>query len=460
MKKSNLTILIITYLLLSNTVSAQIHIKGNVEIDMNSGLFNCNFSLSNIPELENYSILLNKGMNIKFFKNNNNELINYSGHYDGQMQGEALVYTLDKGSEKYVPTEFQITYKGAFPVYKNEYSQFDYKGIIAFNGETIRATEQTKWYPVVYDIHNDKLLNSYTYDLTISLKGGNTIFINGTTPKKGIASHFVSKKAFPLLLFAGNYDFVESNGDYILNTSVSKESAMKIFSNIELIKSNLATNLKLKFTDNIYLINHTAINNRRKGSSWGFNTYPTFAFTGLDFNTIVNKEGRFSNYRYRYFGHEFGHNYFGNNVMSGNLSWFWLESFPEYLAYNIAEDLCGKEFLKQYLIEKLNTLKDEDEFIPLNEIINKNDIGNKYRYTLAPFMLKCFEDKFGRNKMNLVLKYLLEFTKNETLTIQHWKESSIRSGIKKEEFEEFEKEFIKNKKFKQNIINEIKKNYS
>jgi len=459
MKKNRLAKLVIVCMLVSSTISAQVHIKGQVEIDMTSGLVNCSFNLSNIPELKDYRILLNKGMNIKYFKNSQNQLINYNGHYDGIMQGEAIEYTFINDSIAHIPSEFHVTYKGAFPVYTDDLKELDYKGIIAFNDQTMRATEQTKWYPVIYDAANDKLINSYSYDLTVSITGGNTIFINGTAPKKGTTSRFVSKKARPLLLFVGNYDFIENKGDYILNTTVTKENSEKIFDNIAFIKSQLSKNLDIKFTDNIYLIRHKPLNKRREGSSWGFNTYPTFAFTGINFNDLVNEQGKFSNNYYRYFGHEFAHNYFGNNVISGKLSWFWLESFTEYLSYNIAEDICGTEYLKEVLIKRTENIKDAS-FIRLDKIQNRNEIGETYRYVLGPLMLKCFEDKFGRNKMNGVIKSLLEFTKSETLTLQHWKESAIKNGILKDEFEAFEANFIKNDKFKQNIIEEIRKNYN
>lgn len=446
-------------LLILTTVNAQIHIKGNVEIDMESGLINCDFNLTNIPNLEDYRILLNKGMNIKYFKDSNNQLIDYEGHYDGKIQGEGLEYKLNT-EKKFLPENFKIVYKGAFPIYQNEFGAFDYKGIIAFNGETLRATEQTKWYPVIYDVLNDKLINSYTYDLNITIKGGSTVFVNGSAPRKEENAHFVSNKAYPLLLFAGNYDFIENNGNYILNTSVTNENSEKVFKNIELIKSNYSKKLGIEFTDNIYLINHRAINKRREGSSWGFNTYPTFAFTNLNFDNMLNENGRFNNITFKYFGHEFGHNYFGNNVLSGRLSWFWLESFAEYLSYTITEDECGTDFLKEVLINQINSISEEDNFIPLTVIKNRDEIGEKYRYILAPLMLKCFEDNFGREKMNTTIKYLLEFAQKETLTLEIWKKSAIKSGIENEEFNKFEKEFIDNENFKENILNEIKKNYS
>ena len=435
---------------------AQPHIKGDVKIDMKSGLISCDFTMSQLPTLEKYSILLNKGMNIKYFKNLEQNLIHYD--YGEQTKGDAIEYTFENSGDT-ILQDFKISYKGAFPVYVDEFNSFDYKGAIAFNDKTLRATEQSTWYPVIYDISNDKLINSYSYDLNVSISNGNTIFINGSAPLKGNSSHFESTKAYPLLLFAGTYDFIGNQGNYVLNTSITKETAEGIFRNIELIKNSLANNLDIEFTDKIYLINHETIKKQRKEDNWGFNTFPSFAFAGLNFNKLVNEDGKFSINNYKFMGHEFGHNYFGNNVMSGKYRWFWLESFAEYLSYNVLEDLCSKELLQKVLLNQIEAIKD-DSFIALDQIEKANDITEKYRYRLAPLMLKCFEDEFGRDKTNHTIKSLLEYAKTETLSLEHWKKAAISSGIRKNEFERFEKEFVSNSKFKENIIAKIKENYN
>lgn len=437
---------------------SQPHIEGNLEININSGQIDCNFTLSNIPELKEYKILLNKGMNIKYFKDVNDSLITYDGYYDGIIQGEAIEYTFKNAGDT-LPKRFNIVYKGAFPVYVNEYNTFDFKGIIAFNGQTVRAAEQTKWYPVIYDVSNDRLIYEYTYDINVSLINGTSIFINGSPPIKGQNANLKSKKAIPLLFFMGNYDFIENEGNFILNTSITKESARMIFQNIDVIKNELSGIMEMTFSDNIYLINHQPLNKWKEGDSWGFNTYPSFAFTGLDFNELVDEKGKFYNNFYKYFGHEFAHNYFGSNVYSGNLAWFWLESIPEYLSFNIVEDLCGKEFLKKVLSTSIHNIKDEN-FIPLDKIQKKEEINQNYRYNLGALLFKCFEDQFGREKTNKVLQYLLKFAETNTLTLNLWKESAIKSGVSKTEFEEFEKKYIANKNFKENIIEQIRKNYN
>ena len=70
MKIHRFTTLYLLFFFLSISVFAQKtpHIKGKVFVDINTGLFQCDFTLSNLESLEEYSILINKGMNIKAFQ--------------------------------------------------------------------------------------------------------------------------------------------------------------------------------------------------------------------------------------------------------------------------------------------------------------------------------------------------------------------------------------------------------
>jgi hypothetical protein len=60
-------------------------------------------------------------------------------------------------------------------VYTDKLSFIDFKGIIAFNGKTLRAAEQSKWYPVLYDAANDRLIEAYTYSITVNINNGQTV---------------------------------------------------------------------------------------------------------------------------------------------------------------------------------------------------------------------------------------------------------------------------------------------
>ncbi|MDM1295807.1 hypothetical protein HX021_16075 [Sphingobacterium sp. N143] len=448
-----------------NIILAQ-SIKGTVEIDMKDGLINCSFQLNDIPPIKNYKILLNKGMNIKNFKDSDQAIVWYDGHYDGEMKGEALAYTLldNEGKIKQLPSSFQVDYKGAFPVYfdsAEDYGPFDYKGIIAFNGKTLRAADQSKWYPVLYDVDSDKLVDKYRYEITIKVKNAdnNSIFINGNAPQKTMAHQFTSAKPSTLLLFVGNYNFVSNEAGYILNLAADQKTVAAIFDNIDLIKAKLAKNLDSKFTDKIYIINHKAVNKRKPGSSWAFNDYPAFAFTDLDPAKLMDEKGQFTSEYIKFFGHELAHNYFGASMLSGKLSWFWLESFAEYLSFNVTEDAGFKDYLKEVLLRGAKYVENQN-FIPLTEISEVAQINVSYRYVLAPLMLKCFEDTFGRDKTNHVLKSLLEYAKTQTLTLELFDKAVEASGIGATDFQKFKQQFIADKDFKQHIIAHIRKHYS
>lgn len=426
------------------------HIEGTVFVDINTGLFRCDLTISNLTSIEDYSILIHKGMNVKHFLDSKENSLGYDG---SRLKGEAIQYVVgDSKGIMNLPNTFKVSYVGAFPKYDGSYNTFDFKGFIAINDKTIRATEQTKWYPVIYDVKRDKLLNSYTYNLEIEVVGGKSIFINGSAPQKTSKGIFTSKKAVPLLLFAGDYDFVSEKGNYILNGNVSKKNAAQVFKNVRVVQSFLEEKLDRTFVDKIYLIQHTAVNKRKEGSNWGFNTYPTFAFTGENyFSSIVNKKGAFSNGNFRYFGHEFGHNYFGNNVQSGKLFWFWLESFPEYLSFTFAEEVGGKEFYKEVIESKLKSVSNK-KYIPLSEVTEASQINGSYRYNMAPLVLLSFDYKFGRETTYEVLKKLLTYAEDETLTLEHFKKAALKSGVSISLYQKFEKKFISNTSFKENVI--------
>ena len=251
-------------------------------------------------------------------------------------------------------------------------------------------------------------------------------------------------------MFAGNFDFVENEGNYIINGDVSEETATTVFENVKVVQDYLAKSLDRTFDGNIYLINHKAVNKRR--GSWGFNTYPAFAFTGKDmFKNILTEEGKFKNNTYSYFGHEFAHNYFGNNVQSGVLYWFWLESFPEYLSFTFAEKMGGNAFLNSVLQYKFRAIS-ERSYVPLSQVKDPSEVNDSYRYNMAPLILLSFDYQFGRERTFDVLKKILQYAETETLTLNHFEKAAIASGVSSRAYKAFADEFIKNKNFKKNTL--------
>lgn len=122
-------------------------ISGKVVISIEEGTFNCDLTLSNIPDISNYFIRLNAGMNILHFRSKkpNDFLIAYETSLkDTRSTGESKAYYFadDTKQNKFLPNVLQIKYVGKFPVIKDtieDYSREDWKGNIAFNHNSVRA---------------------------------------------------------------------------------------------------------------------------------------------------------------------------------------------------------------------------------------------------------------------------------------------------------------------------------
>lgn len=440
-------------------VTAQPHLSGSVFVDKERGYIACDFKLSGLPALRAYRILLNHGMNIKYFKDTRDSLMVYDGYYEGEMKGEALAYVLKsgEGDTLSLPEAFQVAYTGAFPVYKNAYNSFDYKGYIAVNETTFRATEQSKWYPVIYDVDQDRLIDSYTYDITVSHPHTTTVFLNGSAPTQEEPALLQSEKAVPPFLFAGDYDFLAVDEDFLLNVEISMETARAIFENTGKIKTSLAGLMKSEFTDHLYFVNFESVRKFGPNENWGFNIYPAIAYAGLDFGNMMDETGQFWSPILNFLAHEMAHNYFGPNVMSGKYFWFWLESVPEYLSLLVAEELRGRGVVEYEMTQMKDAVKNK-AFIPLMAVQQPTDIGQDYRYRLGPLILKVFEGTFGRDKTLQVLGELRARSGAGPLNPTVWKEVSLQSGISRAAWDRFSLTYLENPDFAKKTIEWIEEN--
>lgn len=456
--RNKLLILLFAYLGLSQLIFAQPHLSGTITINAKEGLIDCDFKLNNLPKIQNYSILLNHGMTIKAFSDSANKPYEYEGFYSGRTKGEAIEYFLMKTEEdtiKTLPTSFGIKYRGAFPIYdSNEVNVFDFKGFIAVNNKTIRATEQSKWYPVIYDAINDKLIDSYTFELTVISQNTKTVFINGCVPQQKTKAFFASTIPRQLFLFAGDYNVTQSNGNYILNAPISTETANKIFTQLDKIKAFHAANLGLSYKENIYIISHKAVKAMRKDQSWGFTIFPSFAYAGVDFNTLINEKGEFDNGNLAFFAHELSHYYFGSKMLSGSLSWFWLESTTEYLSLKTEQHFADTTFFNKRM-RNYASIVTKANFTPLANIVKSEDINSDYRYVYGPLILFAFEKQFGEKATYAMLKNIIQLANTESLTIASWKKAAQSAGINNDAFNTFASTYINTEKAAANTTSAV-----
>lgn len=458
---------IIFILLIANIqiIAAQIpHLKGEVKISIVNGTIESDLEYSNLPKLKNYSIWLNTGLNLRYFRNEA-EQYNYRNvkYYDDQKSSEAFQYyfpdTDNKG--RFLPENFKINYVGKFPVISDTLkasNRGDWKGNIAFNGKNIRASEQSVWYPILYDIDNDVLIDKVTYDVTISCIDCESIYLNGSEPVKAKTAHFKSDKPISMMLFAGLFNFTKNKNTYFLNTELNIEQETVLGDWTDKIVKYYEDKLKIPYGNPVTYLYTTPISKR---NAWMFVTYPTIAIIGQEkynvksyfsANTNVLKD----NANIEYFAHELGHYYFGTVIVpNSELRWVFLEGLTEYLALQTVKEVLGDENYQT----KINTyLKETKEYKPKSlATIKNNEIDEIYRYYYIPLLLSALEKEIGKEK---VWNWLRTILKSETLVktdYQFFKSSLIKSGVKESEFNRFEEKYILSDKAKENVYTILNK---
>ena len=205
-------------------------LKGTVNVSITQGTFDCNVILDNIPKIKDYVIRLNSGMNILYFKSLDKDfLISYDKALnDSASTYESIGYFFpdNTGKGKFLPHSLEMRYTGKYPVATDtieNYSRQDWKGNIAFNGYSVRTDGfQTCWYPVLYDITKDKILNKVKYDLTINCADCNVIYLNGNAPVKGTKAELQSNIPLDLSMYSGNYKVANVDSTYFLNPDISE----------------------------------------------------------------------------------------------------------------------------------------------------------------------------------------------------------------------------------------------
>lgn len=421
------------------------HVSGGIKISMRQGLIQCNLTLTDLPDLgTQYKLLLYRGLNIGLLRNDTGRVIRYIGYYDNKLQGEAAAYVpIVNNDTLKLPRELKISYTGAFPIFTDTLNAFDSKGLIAFNGQTVRAAEQSKWYPVIYDVKKEKELLDVTYDVTIECTDCKTIYINGSTPKAGPIANFKSDKARELLLFAGNYNIQNLSESNFLNSDLTNSEANIFNNNIVSIKTFYEQYLNRPYREKITFLQHKAIEPFNSKRSWGFVTFPTIAVAGKTFKSQVDLEtGLFKDTsNYHFYAHEMGHYYFGQLLQpNSTLRWFFLETTTEFLSIKATEAKYGKIATQKYIAEKKGFMNDW-KVKPLSQITDPESVGEGYRYDYAPLILLAMEKRFGQEDVRKFLQLCLDSTRQFT-DYNFLLEMIRQAGIKKNDWKLFEDQII------------------
>ncbi|CAM4391889.1 gluzincin family metallopeptidase [Flavobacterium terrigena] len=462
MKKSKISIIL--FIANLQILFAQIpHLTGEVKVSILNGTIESDLEYSNLPSLKNYSIFLNTGLNIKYFRNaEDNANYGFKKEYNNGIKSEAFQYYFpaNDNKSKFLPNKFKINYVGKFPVINDTLKSSntgDWKGNIAFNSESIRATEQSVWYPILYDIENDVEINNITYDITINCIDCKSIYLNGSEPIRGNVANFKSEKPITMMLFAGLFDFTKNKKTYFINTDLNSEQETVLANWTDKIISFYESKLKIPYGNPVTYLYTTPIS---KNNAWMFVTYPTIAIIGHEeynvksyFKPNTNVLKNTSNIEY--FSHELGHYYFGTvMVPNSELRWVFLEGLTEYLALQTVKEVLGEENYQKKIDNYLKSTK-EYTIKPLSTIKN-SEIDNTYRYNYVPLLITALEKEVGKEKVWNWLRTILNSEKLVKTDYDFFKSSLLKSGVKETEFKKFEEKYILSENAKENVFKVVK----
>ncbi len=390
----------------SQPAADQPRVEGTLEVNPQTGLFSGALCVRGVGPVRRF--LLTRGLNIRAVRD---AATNQSYGFDVELKenadGDAETYTLDNNASA---NGVCVDYVGLYPVYRleaGERAASDWKGMIAFDGRNVRATEQTRFYPVVLR-ENGEQLNQLTYDIDVRCPTCTAIYMNGSAPQQGQRAHFVSSTPRPLLLYAGDFPISSDDGVYFIGASASPAAARSLSSGLAAIRAAHEAYMGVPIQDHPAMLSFAVVS--REGQ-WDFTTWPTIASSGgMTFDELARggRSGRFSPQQERYMAHEMAHYYFGTLYRPrGKMRWFMLESTAEYLSAIAVRRLQGQAAYRARL-RSFATYAPTNP-TPLNQIATPDDIDVDYRYSLGPMLWVAMANALGES---VVQRTLIDFVRH------------------------------------------------
>lgn len=465
MRGNLIKVVFLIFLPLTNSIAQENApiLKGKIEISIKEGTFDCDLTLSNIPKIKDYFIRLNSGMNILHMRSKkpNDFLIYYSKSLaDTTSTGESTAYYFkdDKGNDKFLPKSVQFKYVGKFPVANDtleNYSRKDWKGNIAFNQNSVRSDgRQSSWYPILYDITNDKDFHLVKYDIELSCKDCKTLYVNGNEPIKTKTANFKSEVPRELTLFCGNYDFTDIDDTYILNSNFNESETKKFSELVNSYKKYYADKLDIPFKQSVSFV-HTTPTSKKDG--WMFVSYPTIVSIGWQngLKNIFNP--KYQDFYRPFIAHELGHYYFGtvkdfNTELGDMIS----EGFSEYMSLQLTKEIIGENIYDNKINGKIENLKNFKPK-PFSQIKSDSEYKNRqlFVYDFAPIIFIAIEKEIGKEKMWNWMRNLL-ISETVLTDYAYLKNSLIKTINNTDKSNQIIENYFKSNKSLENALKKIR----
>jgi hypothetical protein len=427
----------------ANTAAAQApaasggapYLEGRVHVDPAEGVLDVASCLSGFEPAREIRFLLNRALNVKSVATREGVILDYEGETTPVYVGDGREYAVVRPDTDPPLDAVCVEYRGAVPVYESNTATVDWKGRIAAGFGTLRAAEQTRWYPSLHDPATGRVTTDVSYALDVACPTCQAIYLNGSPPVRGAVGRFESATPRPLLLYAGRFDFRETDRITFVGGAASDGTAA-VFSRLAATIGDLyASLLGDAYEERPVLLSFNSVSRRYPPGqvSWQFVTWPTITFSGgLDFDAFVEPGSEppgVPPWLVRSLSHEMAHFYFGTRYMPhGPLFWFALESTAEYLSLVATHELLGELALAEYLMQFPREIG-EGAFPALSEVREPSGMSGAHYYRLAPAQLLMLESAVGRGPVVGLLRGLLAQQADEPIDQAALQRIAAAAGI-------------------------------
>ncbi len=443
MKKQIISILLLASI--TNIGFSQTHISGELNLNIKDGIIEGKILMSNLPKNQKLSLILNKGLNIKFVKENGKVIDPEVKEFAWDNIEYELYRSVNDTSMMESHTDIYIEYSGKYPTYtENEQASSDDKGVVAIKNGIIRSTSQSPIIPIL--IENRKSLSSQTMDLVVNCNKSCTVFINGNDPQFGKKLKFQNDIPNEFLLYAGDYQ-IQTKGNVILLNTNLKETEISIISDeIDRIRSFYNEKLGIPYNTKVILPQIFTIGPKNQYTEWGFTVSPTILLDYNKFSKKIDLQNKTVDNDFScLIAHEMAHKYFGGILISPTNLWhFYTESIAQYLAFKYIEEVKSKELYQKKLTENTFTEKSKSRTFPnFYEIENTSINITNASYDYYYLYLIGFEKEFGIDKTYQLLRKMLDNNKQIGLGTEFLKNCILEIGIPIEKWTVYDDTYLK-----------------
>jgi hypothetical protein len=421
-----------------------------VSLGIQSGSIRCQLKLA-VQSGQIKNVLLNRNFSDVVWKDDHGNVLHVRNiHRENEYKEYTLVFT------DTTVKEVQVTYSGKFPV-DSSFSKLpktgDWKGNIAFNGKSCRASEQTVWYPVLLDRTTNQPNYKVTYDVHVSCQDCETIYLNGNLPVQGVQANLKSNTSVPLILFAGNFKVQKTKFNWYLNSSLSQDQLSAFDNWVTKIQEFFSANLS-PYGKEIIFIETTPVS---KNDDWAFVTFPTIVFINQNggIGEFLSNASFKDSISVNFLAHELGHFYFGEKVNpSSALRWAYLEGFTSYLALKCLQKITSDKVYLRQLRTHVESAQKLHHPIPLKKVVSPSQLESNslYRYDYIPILLTALEIEIGEETLWKAIRLILSTDRSVT-DYTLLKNALISVGVTAQRIEGLETNYLDNR----DSIDEIKR---